>query len=161
MYLWEALLYNVRGVVISFLVKLRYLHIYLLGFHRMVHEQDGHDSHSRKRSYPFIHWIQTQSPEADSKRSPEPESDSYKPPLPSPPLLSSKYISFKSGLDTFGARPGQTQNNTDNNENAQYDSGKEKVKDSDLCRPSPSAVTLLKSTNVTSASECCCVQLST
>ena len=98
----------------------------------MVHEQDGHDSHSRKRSYPFIHWIQTQSPEPDSKRSPEPESDSYKPPLPSPPLLSSKYITFKSGLDTFGARPGQTQHVTDNNENAQFDSGKEKVKVSHL-----------------------------
>ena len=118
---------NMRG---CFLLKLRYLHIFfLLGFRRMVHEQDGHDSHSRKRSYPFIHWIQTQSPEPDSKRSPEPESDSYKPPLPSPPLLSSKYISFKSGLDTFGARPTQTQHISDTNENAQYDSGKEKVKD--------------------------------
>ena len=91
----------------------------------MVHEQDEHhESHSRKRPYPFIHWIQTQSPEPDSKRSPEPENESYKPPLPSPPLLSSKYRSFKNGLDTFGARPGQTENN----ENAQFDSGKEKVK---------------------------------
>ena len=122
--------------VVSFLLKLRYL----LGLRSMVHEQDEHDSHSRKRPYPFIHWIQTQSPEPDSKRSPERESESYKPPLPSPPLLSSKYRSFKSGLDTFGARPGQTENN----ENAQFDSGNEKVKVFHICwlRPQKTLIIL-------------------
>ena len=122
--------------VVSYLFKLRYL----LGLRSMVHEQDELDSHSRKRPYPFIHWIQTQSPEPDSKRSPEPESESYKPPLPSPPLLSSKYRSFKSGLDTFGARPGQTENN----ENAQFDSGKEKVKVYNICWLRPQTTTTVE-----------------
>ena len=91
----------------------------MLGWHRMVHEQE--DSQSRKRSYPFINWIQTQSPEPDSKRSPEPDNDSYKPPIPSPPLQSLKCRSVKSELNTFAAKPNI-------HENGHFESRKEKVK---------------------------------
>ena len=86
--------------------------IYLLGCSRMVHEQEDTQcqTSSRKRSYPWIHWIQSESP-PHSRSSPEPENesrkdseeeDSFQPALPSPPLQSRTFKTFKRDLDKFG-----------------------------------------------------------
>ena len=88
----------------------------------MVHEQEDTqcETSSRKRAYPWIHWIQSQSP-PHSRGSPEPdletqtrrdseEEDSFHPALPSPPLQSRTFKTFKSDLDKFGGSLKKTVN---------------------------------------------------
>eukprot|EP00092_Neocalanus_flemingeri_P028341 GFUD01030778.1.p1 GENE.GFUD01030778.1~~GFUD01030778.1.p1 ORF type:complete len:1096 (+),score=144.75 GFUD01030778.1:623-3910(+) len=69
----------------------------------MVHDQEEVLPNSRKRSYPFIQWINSDSP-PQSRKSPDKESDEEDFPasLPSPPLQSNKYKIFKQDLDKFG-----------------------------------------------------------
>ena len=73
----------------------------------MVHEQEEshHITTSRKRSNPFIQWLNSESPphsrsssDTDSQSDPE----SFSAALPSPPLQSSVYNTFKKDLDIFG-----------------------------------------------------------
>jgi len=72
----------------------------------MVHDLHDHDEsqpNARKRSYPFIQWVNpgTSPPR---KKSPDREVDALPPSLPSPPLQSNKYKIFKQDLDRFGGR---------------------------------------------------------
>ena len=69
----------------------------------MVHDQEEVLPNSRKRSYPFIQWINSDSP-PQSRKSPDKDSDEEDFPasLPSPPLQSNKYKIFKQDLDKFG-----------------------------------------------------------
>jgi len=69
----------------------------------MVHDQEEVHPHSRKRSYPFIQWINSDSP-PQTRKSPDKDSDEEEFPasLPSPPLQSNKYKIFKQDLDKFG-----------------------------------------------------------
>lgn len=71
----------------------------------MVHEQEeGHHS-SRKRSNPFIQWLESESP-PHSRTSSDTESqsdqESFSVALPSPPLQSNPYTTFKQEIDKFG-----------------------------------------------------------
>ena len=65
----------------------------------MVHDQEEVHPHSRKRSYPFIQWINSDSP-PQTRKSPDKDSDEEEFPasLPSPPLQSNKYKIFKQDL---------------------------------------------------------------
>jgi len=69
----------------------------------MVHDQEEVLPNSRKRSYPFIQWINSDSP-PQSRKSQDKDSDEEDFPasLPSPPLQSNKYKIFKQDLDKFG-----------------------------------------------------------
>lgn len=74
----------------------------------MVHDQEeSHITTSRKRSNPFIQWLNSESPphsrsssETDSQS--DPDTESFSAALPSPPLQSSIYTNFKKDLDIFG-----------------------------------------------------------
>ena len=76
----------------------------------MVHEQE--ESHhittqSRKRSNPFIQWLNSESPphsrsSSDTDSQSDPDTESFSAALPSPPLQSSIYTNFKKDLDIFG-----------------------------------------------------------
>ena len=68
----------------------------------MVHDQEEVLPNSRKRSYPFIQWMNSDSP-PQSRKSPDKDSDEEDfPNLPTPPLQSNKYKIFKQDLDKFG-----------------------------------------------------------
>ena len=71
----------------------------------MVHDQEEGHPNARKRSYPFIQWV---NPGSSPPRKKSPDRDqtdeSFPPSLPSPPLQSNKYKIFKQDLDRFGGR---------------------------------------------------------
>ena len=66
----------------------------------MVHDQEEGHPNARKRSYPFIQWV---NPGSSPPRKKSPDRDQA-PSLPSPPLQSNKYKIFKQDLDKFGGR---------------------------------------------------------
>ena len=74
----------------------------------MVHDQeDSHIATSRKRSNPFIQWLNSESPphsrsSSDTDSQSDPDTESFSAALPSPPLQSSIYTNFKKDLDIFG-----------------------------------------------------------
>merc|ERR1712215_605862 len=68
----------------------------------MVHDHEETQPNARKRSYPFIQWV---NPGSSPPRSKSPErqcEEEFHQSLPSPPLQSNKYKLFKQNLDTFG-----------------------------------------------------------
>ena len=71
----------------------------------MVHDHEEGHPNARKRSYPFIQWV---NPGSSPPRKKSPDRDktdeSFPPSLPSPPLQSNKYKIFKQDLDRFGGR---------------------------------------------------------
>ena len=71
----------------------------------MVHDHEEGHPNARKRSYPFIQWV---NPGSSPPRKKSPDRDqtdeSFPPSLPSPPLQSNKYKNFKQDLDRFGGR---------------------------------------------------------
>ena len=70
----------------------------------MVHDQEeAQHPHARKRSYPFIQWVNPGS-SPPRKQSPDRTAENHFHPLPSPPLQSNKYKIFKQDLDRFGGR---------------------------------------------------------
>ena len=66
----------------------------------MVHDHEEAHPNARKRSYPFIQWV---NPGSSPPRKKSPDRDQA-PSLPSPPLQSNKYKIFKQDLDKFGGR---------------------------------------------------------
>jgi len=78
----------------------------------MVHDHEEGHPNARKRSYPFIQWV---NPGSSPPRKKSPDRDktdeSFPPSLPSPPLQSNKYKIFKQDLDRFGGRLKPQQNN--------------------------------------------------
>lgn len=67
----------------------------------MVHDHEEEQPNARKRSYPFIQWV---NPGSSPPRSKTPDTEADLPSLPSPPLQSNKYKIFKQDLDRFGGR---------------------------------------------------------
>ena len=73
----------------------------------MVHDQEESHITSRKRSNPFIQWLNSESPphsrsSSDTDSQSDPDTESFSAALPSPPLQSSIYTNFKKDLDIFG-----------------------------------------------------------
>ena len=75
----------------------------------MVHDQEEshHITTHRKRTNPFIQWLNSESPphsrsSSDTDSQSDPDTESFSAALPSPPLQSSIYTNFKKDLDIFG-----------------------------------------------------------